>query len=488
MSKSGAPTCGLTERKLVDISAILYYAYVKTTTRQTNMDTAEINTRRDNLSKALVNGASAAHYVVRVENERVDSMLEEQPLQHHAKESRLARLGRSFLAKRGYAAPLPANHVAEQSADQSMHKESIASELKASREFIKNGIIEGIDDLAVDVRLGMRTDDCILPPFLQELHRQAEAEAGTAVPFLEWMTDSATDEQLLNVWQWHDSYLDKLDNDPAFQERITLLKQGYAEGSQLATTEGPLHPDIATQEAELEEIRIVHGSPFSPVLATAQAYIEPHTDVVQILAGASDFTLYHEMTHVRYGGLGFGFDEGMTEVIAAEIYNRSHPKEEHVDVRKEVYSGEIAMHDAIARMTEGKVGLYETSGAYAGSSRSKNIDVLIAQIDDAIGLPIIRPVLAAAQTIMEANMARLPSHAAGALARNFLQLQTELFAAAMLDDHGNKVATTIPEIIARMFSTEIMGKYGADAVVEGLAILREVQKLQSGRPAETPSA
>jgi len=69
-----------------------------------------------------------------------------------------------------------------------------------------------------------------LPALFQDLHKQAEQEYGDELPFLTWMADHATDEQLLNVWQWHDAYLDNLDTDSTFQERIHSIKSRHLEG------------------------------------------------------------------------------------------------------------------------------------------------------------------------------------------------------------------------------------------------------------------
>lgn len=246
--------------------------------------------------------------------------------------------------------------------NQQRQNEIITEELDQSREIIKNNIVEGIDDVAVDVRMGLRADDCILPPLFQELHRRAEEKVGGEITFLKWMTDHATNEQLTNVWQWHDKYLSDLDNDPAFQERVSSIKAGYVEGSKQAIAAGALHPDIAVHEPKMEAIHVVHGSPFSPVLANANAYVDRKIGVVQMREGIDDFMLYHEITHL-FGGMQFEFDEGITDLVAAEVYNRVHPEDGHVDPRSSVYADQIATLEAIDRMSGGQAGLYELSRA-----------------------------------------------------------------------------------------------------------------------------
>jgi hypothetical protein len=440
--------------------------------------------QRDMLSKALINPASCTRFVVGVEDTRVDELLGEQPSKSDTGESRLAGFGRSLLERAGLRDPRTPRQEEPLYLDnrQKIHGEFIAQELSQSRELIRGSVIEGVDDVDVDRHLGLRTDDCMLPPLFQELHRRAEAETGDEVTFLKWMTDHATDEQLLNVWQWHDHYLSRLDNDPAFQERVSSIKAGYAEGSGLAIEAGALHPDLSVQEPTMSIIDVVHGSPFSPILAAANAYADKTSGVVQMREGAGDYTLYHEVTHLLTGGVNFEFDEGITDLVTAEVYNRVHPEQERVDPRGSVYADQIVTLDALNRMSGGRVGLRELSRVYAGPDGFQNTLGFIARIDEVVGLPVTLPLLKSARELFARNAGIYGGGAVRSAVQLHMRQQAEFLADMMFDSEGNKVAGTIPELLARIVSEDTAAKYSQGRIAGGLKILFETSELQELMP------
>lgn len=436
--------------------------------------------QRDLVSKALINENGAARYVVRAENHRAKQLLDEQYIDPYAGEPRLVGLGRTLLAKTGLYHPKSPQLVERPylEADQQRQSEAIAGELNHSRELIRDNTIAGIDDVAVDARLGLRADDCILPPLFRELHRRTEAETGQVITFLTWMTDHATDEQLVNVWQWHDKYLSDLDNDPAFQERLTSIKAGYIEGSRQAIADGVLHPDMAVQGSKMDDIRVIHGSPFSPLMAIADAYADRKANTVELHEGASDFTLYHEITHLLNGGMHFEFDEGVTDLVAAELYNRSHPQEAQVDPRSSVYGDQIATLDAMNRMSDGKASLYELSHAYAGVDGSQNTLLFATRVDAAIGLPITISMLNSSKELIEKGMTVHDGGVVRLASQMVMRRQAEFLAAMMFDDDGHRVAVTTQELAKRMLSADSARRYGQDVILDGLNILMDAHKIQ----------
>jgi hypothetical protein len=400
---------------------------------------SDIDLRRHNLSKALASPTGAARYVVGAEDRRVEELLDERP--HPENQQR---------------------------------QSEIIDELDASREQIMDGIVKGVDDVAIDARLGLRTDDSVLPPIFRELHRQAEEDAGHEITFLKWMTDYASNTHLLNVWQWHDHHLSKLDDDPAFQEQISLVKTEYTEGSQKAIDAGALHPDIAVQKPEMDAVSVVHGSPFSPTLANAYAFGNRDTSEIQVREGVSDILLYHEVTHLLNGGLISEFDEAATDLIAGTVYNHSNPEREHVDPSNLVYPDQAASLAAIERMTGGKMNLYELSRIYSGPDHWTNTIHFGLQVDEAVGLPITLPLVESSREIMDKMVDNFDGATVPRAAQLLVRVQTEFLAAMMFDNKGNKVASTVHELANRMLSPGTLAKYDIEEIHIGLSILAKV--------------
>lgn len=421
------------------------------------MDANEVEQRRGDLSRFLVNEVGAARFVGGAENRR---------LKESAKS---LRFGRRLLTKFGLGRPAPS---------QINQQESMTEELQISRELIKRGIVNGIDDVAVDTRLGVRSDECMLPPSLQDLLREAEEEVGHEVTFLNWMTDHATDAQLTKVWQWHDEYLTSLDNDPDFQERVTTLKAAYRQGLEDAIAEGTLHPNMAIGKSRIASAYVTHGSPFSPLLAYSHAYVDANT--IQVRKDVTDATLYHEMTHLLTDVSAFEL-EGVADLIAGEIYNRSNSEQAPIDPRRSIYADQIAAFDALGRMAEGRVGLYELSHAFAAPDMSTCAAQLAIYFDKAIGLPLTFPFLNSSLEQVERLATTHDGGVARGVAQKMMRIQAEFLAAMMLDGEGNKIARTAQALLERMVSDDIRSIYHATVIADGLKLLAQADALQRSR-------
>jgi len=107
---------------------------------------------------------------------------------------------------------------------------------------------------------------------------------------------------------------------------------------------------MTVDSSTIDSMTITHGSPFSPTLAIAEAYADKERNSIQIREGARDIVLHHEMTHILSKGLYFTFDEGATDLVTAEIYNRSYPDREKFDPRSSVYSDQVAAYPCTIRV------------------------------------------------------------------------------------------------------------------------------------------
>lgn len=264
---------------------------------------------------------------------------------------------------------------------------------------------------------------------------------------------------------------------------MASIKAGYMEGSQKAISEGTLHPDIAVDKPTMESIRFVHGSPFSPLLTNMHAYADRKTGVVQLREGTSDFVLYHETTHLLSGGMLFEFDEGITDLVAAEVYNRSHPEHDQVDPRGLVYGDQIATLDAVNRMTGGTLGLRELSQDYAGPDLYENTHSFVVRADGAIGLPVMVSMMRFSREAIGKNMGAHGGSVARLVSQRLMRRQAEFFAAMMSGGNGKKLAIKGEELMVRMLSGDAIKEYGRETVLDGLGVVAEALEIQSQRDA-----
>jgi hypothetical protein len=255
-----------------------------------------------------------------------------------------------------------------------------------SRDRMKTELAEGIDDSGIDEYLRIHTDQSILPPFLQEQHRQTEHELGQDISFYRWMADHASDDQLASVQQWHDDYLKELDTDPWFIEQVEEMRANYAAGIAEAIAAGDVNPSLAVTADALEAVRIVHSSPFSPLLKTASAYAYSDAKLIKVSPYIRDFTLYHEVAHTA--GNGGIFDEGLTDLVALSVYG--HRPDEPSTVGVNGYNDQYEMLYIVKQLSEGTIGTYELSEIFAGRHTSDFAKdrAFANRVDAAIGFPV----------------------------------------------------------------------------------------------------
>jgi hypothetical protein len=241
---------------------------------------------------------------------------------------------------------------------------------------------------------------------------------------------------------------------------------------------------MAVDEQLLENVRIVHGSPFSPVLATAHAYIDENTNTIQIREQIDDIRLFHETTHILWGGLPFALDEGATDMITAEIYNRVHPEAPYY-LMDSAYLDQIDTIQALSLMIGSQLGLRELSFYYAGADTIENTLWLADHIDEALAMPITVPLIQASQEFIQEHIL----HGDGAVLRKaaelFLKHQVMLLREVLFDKAGNQVASTADEAAARLLTPAIISKYSPKEIVDCMTILKNVAELQG--PTQQPA-
>lgn len=438
------------------------------------MNTNSSEIRRPASPSDFINEHAAPRYVVGQEDGRVRHLLDETYISPDFDSSRFVQFGHQLLNKAGLRKPGKPLLVERPDLGeiQANKQNFITEELQISREMIRASTANPADVLAVDAYLGVRSpDDSILPPLFHRLHREAEEKEGKALPFLEWMSDYASDEQLLNVWQWNDDYLRQLDESPEFQERIKAIKREYREGEQRAIEQSLLHPDSRISDETLSAARISHTSPLSTVAAIAHGAAESDTRSIQIRETASDFTVYHELTHLSGGGFTFDFNEGTTDLRAATIYNAAHPNNP-VDASKLIYGEQIKILETLEDLSGGTVNPYRLSQLAAGPDEIQNSLDLIGMVDSNIGYPLLLAASRQSQDFMEEKQGTLNSSDLRLVAEVRLRRQIELFATALPHTQPGDPLSLMREMLA----PEIAERFDPATIVNGLSVILSLQK------------
>jgi hypothetical protein len=364
--------------------------------------TPETNPHRNEVNFVLPQPYGAPRNAVGLENVRVDELLNESWVDPYAGQSKVMALGRKALSRATsyepqapYAAPRPWLEAAQQE-----RAASVKDELDRTRNLIQMTVLEGVDDIRVDRYLGLRAKDSILPPLLLDAHHAAEQQQGKEISFLQWMSGHASDEQLLNTLQWHDSYLERLDTAPEFLEKVNDAKQGYQRGVQLAIDSGELHPSMQIDEDQLHNMRIVHASPLAPYTADTNGTSFVGRNFITVSPDAEDRTLYHELSHALKPGFNGQFTEGATELVTRAIYNQAHPGKEY-DLTRLAYDNQLRMLATMNHLTGGALNTYELSRIYAGPDQQANTQQLIDAVDGRLEFAVLKHTLQAAQEVAD---------------------------------------------------------------------------------------
>lgn len=432
-------------------------------------DHAHVGRQRIDFADSLIDPSGPPQRIVSGENIRVAQLLAETNTDPYEDWSKLRRVGHHILAKAGLLKPKTAQPVERPwlSDAQANRTEYIKSMLDTSREEIRAGTVFGVDDFEVDTYLGLRGahDHSMLPPLFRRLHGEIEESLGHKVSFLEWMADHATDDQLLNVWQWHDSYLEKLDNEPGFKEKVARVKKDYLRGSNLAVKARTLHSSASVTKDVLEAIQIVHASPLTAYTATMRARADKKShNSISVGRNVDDEDLFHEITHINHHGLVATLDEGATEIITAEIYNRAHPRKDKYDLGSSVYAQQIDLHSILERLTGGELSTYELSRIYAGGDRMVNTAHVVSQVDKHLGLPIFSGALRAASDTLAAITSRFAETDGTQVVSLMLLNWMSVFKDIYLDEHGRMRRHDAQQLLRRMVSKEMLQKYDQDTI------------------------
>jgi len=390
----------------------------------------------DTLSKTLVDTTAPQRYLVEAEDQRVARLLHE-----------------------GFEDTTQAQ------------KEHTQDNLNRSREMIRDLLLGTPYESYVDDALNTQSKDSILPPILRDAYHRTEASLEEAISFPRWMANYATDDQLINVWQWHDAYLRHRNDDPQFKERLKDIKDGYQKGIEAAVAAGELDPSVQMTPERLDRILIEYGSPFSPILAQSNGYTNQKDDIVQIREDASDFVIYHEMTHLQGAGLWSMFEEGLADSIATLAYNHSHPTEEHVNPADSIYRPQMQALASVQRLTEGRMSLRLASAIRTGPDQTANMIDFVEQADQAIGLPALLTTVVAANKDMQHALSTHSSDIAKRFTQQRLQENLALLETLLLDDGGHNRREDLHTLKERILALDEDTTFSVNAINNASTII-----------------
>lgn len=426
--------------------------------------------KRASMTAGLVNPDASPRYVVGAEDTRVTELLDETYHDPYENSGKIARLGRGLIARTGLYTPRGPELVERPllESTQERHTDAIRRELEFARDTLGRHA-EGVDDVAIDAYLQINSDDSIIPPHFRHLYREAQKTSGEQFTFIKWMTHHASDEQLLNVLQWHDSYLQQLDESPEFIERVERLKHDYIAGLETAKEAGHIHDSFLGDTDTIRNASIQHASPLSVLNATSRAFLLKTNNSIQVRPDVDDLTIFHELTHNEVG-FTFEFDEGFVDRAARIIYRQG--TDHYAPEDESVYLPQMKTLDAIGRLAPDAISTYNLSKLAAGKNRISNTVQLLGEVDHPLGFPLFLSLTASVSRMESDYYDKFPSGQLHDALQMILNQRVELAVSLLLSRGDAEMPHSIQDFVTRI--VEIQSTLDQDQVLGLLTIAKEV--------------
>ena len=182
------------------------------------------------------------------------------------------------------------------------------------REFAAKGDAAAVDGLLQESRM----------PEMFTRWRTAAGQGSKDKPWLSWLSEDATNTQLLNFLQWHNHKIIEANENPENRAEIERRRQVFVEGADYLNKNDCIVTDKYRVE-KLKTIPIYVGDTITMAaesnagLAERQNYILLRQDAVKDTEG---ITIEHELAHfiVNAGG---ALEEPATDVVAAAATTQS---------------------------------------------------------------------------------------------------------------------------------------------------------------------
>lgn len=198
-----------------------------------------------------------------------------------------------------------------------------------------------------------------------------------------WLTEGATDDQLLEFLYWNYEATLTIQNDPQVRMEIACQKASYKIAIERGVKEEWLHPDAVWAIDDMDSAHIYIGDPFDTHFRDMTGYHLRDADDWVVVAGERFNAAWrsgvlanlrkvskHELNHLSLGELPFWWlNEAATEHIARSLEegqpDRLHPHER--DKVGAIYDTERMLMDHLLNAGKSKIPVQEMTRAYSSS-------------------------------------------------------------------------------------------------------------------------
>jgi hypothetical protein len=221
------------------------------------------------------------------------------------------------------------------------------------------------------------------------LHLVKACEESDSPHWRRWLTDGASDDQLLEFLYWNYDAMLAMQNDRDVQAEIGRQKADYKVEVARGIEEGWLHPDAANAIDEVDGVSIYIGDPFDTYFQDRLGYYIPGADWV-VVAGERFKATWrsgvlaqlknisrHEINHAVLGRFAFWWmSEAATEHIAQSL-EHGQPDRLHPHTRDKIsviYDTTRMLMDHLLSTGQIKIPVREMTRAYSSETASDRME------------------------------------------------------------------------------------------------------------------
>lgn len=183
------------------------------------------------------------------------------------------------------------------------------------------------DRRTLDIYLGEHLPDTFrLLQTGAELREAAAAEGGEEEVshepnYVSWLA-TAPNGQLLNFLQWHNDRIERINADPAVQERLQEERLQYAELVRQAVKEGDLPEGVLSRLDKVTTVPTFIGDTFDMAMHERAGYYRLADKIIVLEESYEPISHFHELSHAILGKMASHiFNEAMTEHISLSLMN-----------------------------------------------------------------------------------------------------------------------------------------------------------------------
>jgi|GEM_PF-3378849 len=166
--------------------------------------------------------------------------------------------------------------------------------------------IKGMDKTPRGKLLANEYFEAVEKPKLFKEWREMDADitGSEKKPWMDWLVEDATDDQLLNVMQWHNDRIKKYNTDPQIQAEVESRRAEYIKGWQALVEQGYVHPDTAFKINRVKTADIYAADPLKLHFDRIRGEAFPKGNYVvllpEVMTNTEHKTFEHELSHLLF--------------------------------------------------------------------------------------------------------------------------------------------------------------------------------------------